>query len=189
MVLKPVEPEYQPYPRSEQEQESAHVHPVERSQRQVWRNRDGCSAGGGGAVSGVSTGFGAGRESRCATVSHLSRWAFISSYIERKSAKRCSARSARARSSASVATCSLGMVSDRNRCPFTSRYRANSEPSIAHEPSSRRAADSLPVAIALLMVPLETPSCRAAAPRSTWCPWADFRSSTLDRRRTLPVYG
>jgi hypothetical protein len=65
-------------------------YPVERSQRQERRNPDGCSAGGGGAVSGVSIGFGAGRESRCATVSHLSRWAFISSYIERKSAKRCS---------------------------------------------------------------------------------------------------
>ena len=34
-----------------------------------------------------------------------------------------------------------------------------------HEPSSRRVADSFPLAIALPMVPLETPQCLAAAPR------------------------
>jgi hypothetical protein len=145
------------------------AYPVIRSQRQV-RRRDVGWAGSTGGVSGVSAGFGAGRESRCATVSHLSRWVFISSYIERRSAKRCSARSARARSSASVAAYSLGTVSDRNRCPFTSRYRANSEPSIAHEPSSRRVADSLPLAIALLIVSWKRLAAELPRRGSTWCP-------------------
>jgi hypothetical protein len=78
--------------------------PVDRSQRQVRRNRDGSGAGtaaGAGSAWGVAvgcwSGFGPLSESRVATVSHLSRWAFMSSYIERRSAKRGAARSARAR--------------------------------------------------------------------------------------------
>ena len=42
---------------------------------------------------------------------------------------------------------------------------------------------------ALLMVPLETPQCLAAAPRVNMVDIGGFRSIKLRPRETLPVYG
>src|SRR5262249_53969642 len=52
---------------------------------------------------------------------------------------------------------------------------------MAQEPSSRRVADSFPVAMALLMVPLLTPQCRAAWPRVNMA--VSARSESCIRKR------
>ena len=123
--------------------------------------------------------LGGGSESWVEPFSHLSRWRSMSSRCRRMSAKcfpetgeqllgdlgragesrRCPDRGHRlfTRLVSGCAPCA-----DRNLWPLASRYLCSSAGSIAELPSSRRAADSLPLAIALLNVPLLTPSCRAA---------------------------